>query len=258
MQNKTVRKITMAAMLIVLDIILTAVPRYFEVGAFFSFNRITLGPATTIFASLVLGPLYGGLVGGTADLLSWIIFPNSGAMLNIFITVLYILLGILPYFVFKLAKKWTSANEIVEICIISAIYVSLISCLLFADLFDQTFLNWGWNLLVSKIVISIVTFVLMIGTIVALHFINKKSESDSISIALVCIVCEICLMVFLKPLSFWLYSRIFYGKTLEEMFGVSFSFLVLMALLFSCAMIPLNTFFVNYIKQLYSKFEPKE
>jgi hypothetical protein len=62
-----VQKMTLAAMLIVVDILGTRLPGYLQPTALFGFNRISFGPTVVIFASLALGP-YGARWWGRAPM----------------------------------------------------------------------------------------------------------------------------------------------------------------------------------------------
>ena len=68
-----IQKITMAAVMIVLTIIFTRLLSIQNIPVI-PFVRISLGPAVVILASLILGPIYGGIVGGAADILGIVLF----------------------------------------------------------------------------------------------------------------------------------------------------------------------------------------
>ena len=60
------------------------------------------------------------------------------------------------------------------------------------------------------------------------HYINLKTNNDAITISIVCIICEVILMVICKPLCFIAYARVFVGDSLETVFHVSYYLLVLL------------------------------
>ncbi|MDY0100542.1 MAG: ECF transporter S component, partial [Bacilli bacterium] len=125
-----VQKITLSGILLALIIIFT---RFLAIQyiPFLPFIRISIGPALIIFSSILLGPLYGGLLGGLSDLLGILLVPNpQGFMINPFIILLYTVLGIVPYFVFKLIKKVKSQKKLAL-----SFYISLFVIWVFIFLF---------------------------------------------------------------------------------------------------------------------------
>lgn len=263
------QKITLSAMLIVMDIFLTRLPGLLQMGPVFSFNRITLGPAVVIFSSLALGPLYGFIVGAGADALGWVLLGTQTGPLNIFITILYGLLGILPYFLGKLFNKTKPHKWDLGIIlgVLSAMYVLLILFLFPLNSFDNFFQSyWGFNdatMLTVKIVFAVIAGVLLVGLGVGLYFtekyFNKKAEFSKeilspIKIAFICLICEIVLMVFYKPFSFYLYCYAFLGKSLESSWGISYPMLVLVSIPFAFIDIFVNTFSVSWLLMFSKRF----
>ena len=97
-----IQKITMAAVMIVLTIIFTRLLSIQNIPVI-PFVRISLGPAVVILASLILGPIYGGIVGGAADILGIVLFPN-GFDINPILTIVYAASGVLPIAVGRATK----------------------------------------------------------------------------------------------------------------------------------------------------------
>ena len=74
--------------------------------AFAPFVRVSLGgPALIIFASILLGPIYGMLIGIGSDLLGYLIFDPRMYPPYLQITAIYALLGFVSYFVFSLVYR---------------------------------------------------------------------------------------------------------------------------------------------------------
>ncbi|MCX5774764.1 MAG: folate family ECF transporter S component [Firmicutes bacterium] len=96
-----VLKITTAAMLMCLAIIFTRL----IVIDIPPFIRIGIGAVPVIFASVILGPIYGGVIGALSDILGFFLFPHTAAIYTPFVTISGILLGVIPYFIFALTKK---------------------------------------------------------------------------------------------------------------------------------------------------------
>ena len=70
------------------------------------FVRLSFGgPALIIFASVLLGPWFGALVGAASDILGYFIFDMSGSAMFPQITAIYTLLGFSAYFVFQFVRS---------------------------------------------------------------------------------------------------------------------------------------------------------
>ena len=66
------------------------------------FVRISFGSiALLVFASIVMGPLYGLVIGAAADVMGYFIFDASSFGWFPQITLTYALLGFLPFFIYK-------------------------------------------------------------------------------------------------------------------------------------------------------------
>ena len=98
-----IQKICITGLFIALTMILQKVVAVNYIAAF-PFVRLSLGgPALIIFASIMLGPLYGALVGAGSDLLGYIAFDIKAYPLYPQITAIYTLLGFAAYFIFSFA-----------------------------------------------------------------------------------------------------------------------------------------------------------
>ncbi|MCQ2741877.1 MAG: hypothetical protein MJ239_01075 [Bacilli bacterium] len=260
-----VQKMTLAAMLIVICILGTRLPGYAQVGGPFSFNRITFGPAVVIFSSLVLGPFYGFVVGAGSDALGWVLMGTHTGAINIFVTMLYGLLGIAPYFLVKITRpfRFKKGTPWTLYAVIFSLWVLLLIFLLATNWFDTSFVKWGFDPTICKFVAAGLSFVLMVAFLIGLHFSNKYFQKRSLDlgilpspyeIAFICTLCEIVFMILLKPLGFYGYCWIFLGGTIESQWGVSYSLLVLLSILFSFAEIFVNSFFVSWLLMLSKSY----
>lgn len=73
------------------------------------FVRISFGSiALLVFASIVMGPLYGLVIGAAADVMGYFIFDASSFGWFPQITLTYALLGFLPFFIYKLVLLITN------------------------------------------------------------------------------------------------------------------------------------------------------
>ena len=121
-----IQKICLAGLFIALVTVLQKVVAI-NYLAFAPFMRISLGgPALIMFSSVLLGPVYGMIVGIASDLLGYLVFDASGYPPFLQITAIYAVLGFVSYFVFSLVfsirnRKVLSIIEIVVMTLIWAL-----------------------------------------------------------------------------------------------------------------------------------------
>ena len=205
--------------------------------------RISLGPALIIFASLVLGPIYGGIVGGLSDILGIVLVPNAlGYAINPWFTLVYTLLGILPWCLFKLfslIKKekllfWIFNSFLLGLWVFITVYILL----------NETIANVTF-LLYQRILIIAISFVLLAATGVLIYFINKRFKKNNdisvMNVAFVSLISEILIMLILNSIV----KSIFF----EIDFLVIFFF---QAIVFFID-VPLNTFVVSYLIKILNQ-----
>lgn len=96
MNSSIIRKMTLSAMFIALGLILERV-LMIPIG---EVNRIAFGSSAIILASLIVGPLFGALVGASMDVLGFMI--NSVGTYTPYVTIGLAVLGILPWLLSKL------------------------------------------------------------------------------------------------------------------------------------------------------------
>ena len=97
------------------------------------FVRVSFGgPALIIFASILLGPWFGLLVGAMSDIVGFFIFDPKmfGSMPFFQITAIYALLGFSSYYVFKWIHKIKS-KKLMLIIELSTFAVLLVAVTLF-------------------------------------------------------------------------------------------------------------------------------
>ena len=238
-----VQKMALAAMLLIVDLIATRIAGAFSIPNF-PFVRISFGPMVVIYSSLLLGPLFGAVVGAGADLLGMLLFAQGGPI-NFVITVIYGLLGVLPWLLAlgtkrirtTLKKPWVLYGAL-------AVLWGLLLVLLFATAdFDSYF---GADPLIPKLIVAGVTFVLAIAMCVALYFENRYFQKRILDyadipspneVALIALVCELTLMVLLKPVAFYFY----YGYVFP------YFYLVLCMIMISFVNVAINTFGVSWL-----------
>ena len=96
-----IRRITLSGMLIAIAIILE---RFVSIPIGLT-NRIAFGSAIVIASSLMVGPFYGMIVGAATDIFGFMIFNATGLAFTPFVTVGYVVLGFLPYFLYRVFQK---------------------------------------------------------------------------------------------------------------------------------------------------------
>ena len=104
-KTSLIQKITLSGLLLALTIIFT---RFLSIQNIpvIPFVRISIGPALIILTSLLLGPICGLVVGAGSDILGIVLVPNAlGYSINPLFTVVYGLLGLLPWFIYFLVKR---------------------------------------------------------------------------------------------------------------------------------------------------------
>ena len=135
------------------------------------FVRISFGgPALIIFSSILLGPLYGALVGAASDVLGYFIFDMSSYAYFPHVTIVYALLGLSAYFVFALIRNLKSKKLmfIIEFATFAA-FVAFVSIYFFTQVNKEL---WIKILAVSSI------SALFIGLIIFILLYNKKVKQN--------------------------------------------------------------------------------
>ena len=103
-----IQKICLTGLFIALAVICQKVMAVNYIPAL-PFVRVSFcGPALIIFASIILGPFYGMVVGAASDLLGYLIFDPRTNPMFIQITLIYAVLGFASYFVFCLVRSITN------------------------------------------------------------------------------------------------------------------------------------------------------
>ena len=189
----TIQKICLAGLFIALIVILQKVVAI-NYLAFAPFVRISFGgPALIIFASILLGPIYGGLIGAASDLLGYLIFDPRMYPPYLQITAIYTLLGVASYFVFSFVfsiknHKLLSIIEISTMAVIwlaVSLYVILSSQItLFSSTYDVPVL--------SKVLIPVILGLMFGSIIVFSHLYKPKDENPFMSPMHICFASFIC------------------------------------------------------------------
>lgn len=173
--SNEIRKICLTALFTILSLILSRVSVYLP---FFGspLVRLGLGTVTIILGSLLLGPFYGGVIGGLSDLVGALAFPVGPYFIGF--TIDSILIGVLPWCVMHISRKGRRASLILS----AMLFLSTISILFgFLALFDSIKIYGNTYRLdfIAKIIIAAI-YTLIFGTIyLLLHYFNIKNRESS-------------------------------------------------------------------------------
>lgn len=255
------QKITLCAMLLVLDVVATHIIRTPAIGSL-PFLRMSLGPALIIFASLLLGPFYGAIVGGVGDLLGIFLFTGLEGQINFLITIVYTLLGILPWCLEKLTRRFRkylqkpyflfASMSLLLVLLICLFYVFPSTKEYFANGFGEL-TNW-----LEPLILALTAF-FDLACAFALFFTNqyfkKKKEQypelpSPYEVGLICLVVEVVLMIVLKPLAFYL----FYNFLADSIWPIGYGPLFSCMFVFSSLNILINTFLTYWLLVFTRKY----
>lgn len=237
MKLSQVQKITLSGLLLALTIILTRVTPL-QNFPLIPWVRISLGPSLIIFSSILLGPIYGAIVGSGSDILGIVLFPNSlGYGINPLFTLVYGLLGVLPWLLYFLVKKFQV--RFLEIGLVGGVSILVFLALVYFIFFSSTIAaNYSFELW-HKILIVSIAFVLLTMTIILLFAIERYYKkkygelSSPFKVAFVSLVSEVLLMLLLNS----------FVKTFT--FGVNFWIIFFAQAIVFFIDVPLNTFVVE-------------
>lgn len=248
-----IQQISLAGMLLVLTVLGTRIPALFTVSGF-GFIRISLGPSLIIFSSILLGPFFGAIIGAGSDILGALIFPSTlgGLNINPFITLMYLVLGILPWLLLFITKRVRHAFN--KPWIIYIVMLVLWSFILLFLIFNSQISLYGGKIytfdLTQKIIILSVSFALMLLMAVSLFFINrhfaKKNEiyaniPSPYEVALIAFICEVLIMLLL-------------GSLIKAfMYEIDYLFIFFVQAVVLFIDVPLNTLLVSFILTVYAK-----
>jgi len=241
------QKIAFAAMLTALSVIATFIAKTIPMGSF-SFLRFSLTPALVIYTSLALGPLYGAVVGGLADLIPAFGLPTGSY--NFLITFVYIILGILPWLLEKLTRHFRSALR-KPYLFYSILFLFLVVTALIFYLTDWLDKSFGAAAYWGKPAVLTVSFILDVGLCVGLYFTNRYYQKRILEhpdvpspneIATIALISEVVVMDLLKALAFWLWYNLLASGT-EYSFPIDFGFFFSMLFLGA----PLDVFLITFL-----------
>ncbi len=250
----SVRRLSLAAFLLVLDILAINLSSLFTVEGL-SFVRPSLSPAIVILSSLLTGPLYGAVVGGAGDALA-ILLRGAAGTINPFITLVYVGLGALPYFLYKFGRSLSKIAHnpyflFVSMGLFVAASLLAINLPYLFEGFDGRLLAW------LKPVLSAVVTIIGFGSALGVFFLQRRYDGrgkpggfDPLGAYFVCFVSEISLMVLYKSLAFYFFYAFLSGGT-----PIPYPFLLSSLLLLCPFDVMVNTYVVTLLLSVMKKID---
>ena len=185
----TTRKIALAAMMASIAVVLTRfVSIIIPLGGYPSLS-IDLGSVPIMLAGIILGPLYGGIVGLVSDLTGFII-NNRGGAFHFGFTLNAILTGVIPGALFNFLK-----NKNIK----STIYALILIMLGLSLWYFLAFRNS--DPLIAKIAATIMVGAISLGLLVLIRRIKNPLLANVVFITL---IVELFVYVALTPI--WIYQ----------------------------------------------------
>ena len=233
-----IQKICLSGLFMALIVILQKVVAI-NYLAFAPFVRISFGgPALIIFASVLLGPIYGALIGMGSDLLGYLIFDPRTNPMFFQVTLIYAVLGFASYFVFCLVRSITNRKLMlgIEIGTLLLIWGGATAFLLTNDKVE----------LVFKIIVPIACGLLFIGLILFSLLFKGKEDNPFISPLHICFASFVCDFFFL----------LWFGSLMKA-WAFGFNLFVTIFLCQSLVMfvnVVLDTFFISTFQRFTKKY----
>ena len=242
-----IQKICLSGLFMALVVILQKVVAI-NYLAFAPFVRISFGgPALIIFASILLGPIYGAFIGMASDLLGYLIFDPRMYPPYLQITAIYTLLGFVSYFVFSIvfSIKNRKALMLIEIIVLALIWAAVSAFVLINN--QITLFSSTYDVpLISKILIPSILGIMFVGIILFSILYKPKEENPYMSPLHICFASFIC----------DLFVIVLFGSVMKAW---AFGFATFLAIILCQAMVmfinvTLDTLFICVFQRFTSKY----
>ena len=162
--------------------------------SFAPFVRISFGgPALIIFASILLGPIYGLLIGAGSDILGYFIFDIKSFPYYPQVTAIYALLGFAAYFVFSVVYSIQKKKllSIIEIAFLSLIWIAVSLYVIFSKQITLFSSTYDVSILTKVLVPSILALIFL-GVILFSLLYKPKEDHPLMSTQQICFASFIC------------------------------------------------------------------
>jgi ECF transporter S component (folate family) len=227
---RPVQKLAFASMLLAMSIVMTLLAKKINMGSFF-FIRFSLTPSLVVCSSLVLGPFYGILIGVFSDFIP--AFLEATGPYNFLITIVYGVLGLLPWVIEKFSCHFRTALRKPYIFYASlALILGIVATLFYAtNWLDDSF---GSAAIWAKPLVLGATAFLDVGLCVSLYFWNRHYQKEILDlhdipspneVAFISLISEVVVMDLLKALAFWVYYVFLANDSSTFTYGFVFSML---------------------------------
>lgn len=242
-----IQKICLSGLIMALVVILQKVVAI-NYLAFAPFVRVSLGgPALIMFASILLGPVYGLFIGLGSDLLGYLVFDPRVYPPYLQITAIYALLGFVSYFIFSIvfSIKNRKAMAITEICFLAAIWAVVAIFTLTRN--EITLFSSTYELsILSKTLVCTVSGVIFLAIILLSILIKPKDDNVLASPLHICFASFICDFFVL----------VLFGSVMKAW---AFGFATFLAIIVSQSLVMffnvfIDTFFISAFQRFTKKF----
>lgn len=238
-------KITLAALFCALGIICTKLLAIQNIAGI-PYIRVSLGPTIYLLSGLVLGPIYGGLVGFLGDVIGFFMFDSSGYGYNPLLSISYFLYGFLAgLLVYLLRHNKKITFPYIQLGLMVAMVATLVSFL-----FTHT------EIVLYKHVYELtdtlrISLTIMIGVLFSIYFtvyyLTFRTLKNQDKKVLLNNLSTIILAVFFV-------TQLFVGGTIKAfMFEVNFLFLFAAQLIATIIEISLGTYVCVVLYYLLSR-----
>lgn len=159
-------------MFIAISIILM---RVFVFPAGMSYFRLTLGNVPIILGGILLGPIYGAIIGLIADVVGASIFMGSNFL--VFPMISSVLYGLIPGLIFMVLKKIRDKTKVpLAYILIALMFIFSAIFLVTQDTFTNPFENTAPYVLtpLNKFLTILISGIIILGLLIALYFSDKK------------------------------------------------------------------------------------
>ncbi|MEG1222854.1 MAG: ECF transporter S component [Bacilli bacterium] len=141
MKINLITKISLAALFTAIAIILTRFLSIIDIPAI-PFLRVSLAPSFVVFSGMILGPLYGGIVGLLSDVIGFFLFNRGAFAYNYLFSIAPILNGVIAGLLMYIYPRIkTKLNRIPFIQILSFVALNIGITLFFH--FNSEFILFG-------------------------------------------------------------------------------------------------------------------
>ncbi len=170
MNNRVIRNITLSALMIGLGVIFERL----IVINIPPFIRIGIGSIPVILSSVLLGPIYGAFIGASVDILGFFVFDITGYPYTPYVTISFILMGVLPYLLFKASAfmRYKKRPFPLSYIILGLIWLFLLIYVLTQSSVRISGTNYNIDIYM-KVLIPIISFLVFTGFSIFIYFSNS-------------------------------------------------------------------------------------